>query len=79
MAFIKASRQCGFVIRETVKVRSTQPSCSMQLRHTMGVTLNDGFLEIDLFKIRCSLLQNINLQLLSTAYDRDHNIDEQHF
>ena len=40
---------------------------------------NDAFLEIDLFKIRCSLLQNINLQLLSTAYDRDHNIDEQHF
>ena len=44
-----------------------------------GGNLNDGFLEIDLFKIRCSLLQNINLQLLSTAYDRDHNIDEQHF
>jgi hypothetical protein len=52
----------------------------MQLQHTMVVTLNDAmYLEKVLFKIRCSLFLNINLQLLSIVYDTDHDIYEQHF
>ena len=77
---LKTSREWGLIIRDHVQVRPTQQSWSMQLQHTMVVTLNDAmYLEKVLFKIRCSLFLNINLQLLSIVYDTDHDIYEQHF